>query len=154
MGTLKQSALVLATALITSIAVAPGAQAAPQDGPAAIAPAAAKRAVPQGVSYWRVGSRLYTLERDGELYWYVSGGKNYYCEAGSIAGFKTVFGWAERVLGRAESGNSTGRMWLAGGRLQYRNAAMNNYSAKPAAASKANRKKGTKAMDDCGEKFG
>lgn len=145
-----------AVAIATTVAVAggvPASQAVVAD-PVAAVPAAAKRPVPQGTTYWRVGSRLFTLERDGELYWYVSGGTNYYCEAGSITGYRTDFGWAERVLGRAENGNSTGRMWLSAGRLQYRNAALNNYSAKPAPKSKANRKKGAKAMADCIDRFG
>lgn len=153
MGAVKVGLAGLTAATMIGLAGSLPAQAAPADTVSA-ATTATKRPVPQGTTYWRVGSRLYTLERNGELYWYVSGGTNYYCEAGSITGYKTVFGWAERVLGRAENGNSKGRMWLSGGRLQYRNAAMNNYSTKPAAASKANRKKGAKAMEDCMDRFG
>lgn len=151
-GITKCSLAVAAASLMALAVVGPPAHAAPTMPETAV-PAAAKHPVPDGTTYWRVGSRLFTLERNGEVYWYVSGGTDFSCEAGSFEGYRTSFGWVERVAGRIESGNSTGRMWLSGGRLQYRNAAMNNYSAKPAPASKANRKKGAKAMSDCMERF-
>jgi hypothetical protein len=135
--------------LVAGIPGSPVAAGVPQMSVAA----AAKQPVPQGTTYWHEGSAIRALKRSGNKYWYSKSVSGYECEKGTIAGFKTRFRWAEMVIGRAETGSATGRMWVSGGRLHYENSALNRYTLVPARATSKTKQAGSRALAFCAGKL-